>query len=309
MTVPPLSVEEGINLDVIDALRLHGVPEGLHFVAVTGKQEEHVLVPQFPHRLQYGLHILHGAHVAEIGHGEAVLCHLPEGIVFSVRRHGAVIGVPVGDDLNGVFRIIPVGQNVGLHFAGQRHNPVCLAADTAVDVVHEPADGIPLPQCSGHRSYLRVQVVGHKHQLRTKQGFCPGHDPWENWRVGVDHDGAVMAKPGQVQQNHKGEGEIVDNAPQKAGAIQLDVLEAADVDALHRLLCGNIVPVQILSGVAAEHIHGISRFCERLRRIKGQLGRGDILRIKKLAGKQNVLFLLHLHPSVSAMDSSKDLMQ
>ena len=62
----------------------------------------------------------------------------------------------------------------------------------------------------------------------------------------------------QIQQHHEGEGKVIDDAPQKAGAVQLDVLEAMNADALHRLPDRNVCAVQIFSGVAAQHVHGVA---------------------------------------------------
>ena len=52
-------------------------PDGLLqqglFIAVTGKEEEHIpVIPHLADRIQNGIHILNGAHIAKIGHHEFV---------------------------------------------------------------------------------------------------------------------------------------------------------------------------------------------------------------------------------------------
>ena len=48
---------------------------------MTGKQEENAFILlQDPDSLQYGLHILGGAHIPQIGYQEPVPRQLPEGV-------------------------------------------------------------------------------------------------------------------------------------------------------------------------------------------------------------------------------------
>ena len=106
---------------------------------------------------------------------------------------------------------------------------------------------------------------------------------------------------------HRRKGKIIDKPPHKAGAVTLHVFEPVNIDAAYLLPGGDSLPIQILLGVAAQRPHCKPRLFQRHRRFIGQLGRGNVLRIKKLAQKQDVLlFPQSAHSfqfSVSVMDS------
>ena len=300
-------MEKWINRNIFDVLCPDGLLQGFQLIAVSGEQKEHIrIILQSPDSGQNGLHVLHGAHIAEIGHGKPILGDVPEGILLPVLVQHALILVPVGNHVDSLRREIPVGTDVILHLPGQSHNPVGALADAAVDVVHQTADGVLFSQGAGDGSHLRIQIIADENQLGAKKCLGPGGNPGQNWRIGIDHHTAIAGKPRQIQQHHKGKGKIIENPTQKAGTIQLEIFQPPDENPLHRLRLGNVLPVRVLSGVAAEHLHGKACLMQSLGGIEGQHRRGNILGVKKLAQKQNILF--HAPPSVSAMDCSKPTM-
>ena len=112
-----------------------------------------------------------------------------------------------------------------------------------------------------------------------------------------------------MEGNHRRKGKIIDKPPHKASAVPLHVFEAVNIDTAYLLPGGNTFPIQILLGVTAQRPHRKTRLFQRHRRFIGQLGRGNVLGIKKLAQKQDVLlFPQSAHSfqfSVSAMDSGR----
>ena len=226
--------------------------------------------------------------------------------MFPIGIQNALVLIPVGNYVDSLRREIPVGADVILHLPGQSHDPVGALADAAVDVVHQAADGVLFPQGAGDGGHLRVQIIADENQLGAEQSLGPGGNPGQNRRIGINHHTAIAGKPGQIQQHHKGKGKIIENPTQKAGTIQLEIFQPPDENSLHRLRLRNVLPVRVLSGVAAEHLHGKARLTQSLGGIEGQHRRGNILRIEKLTQKQNILF--HAPPSVSAMDCSKPTM-
>ena len=205
-----------------------------------------------------------------------------------------LIREPVGNHDHLVRVNIPVFLDKPLHLRGQSHHPVRPAENAAVDVVHQPADGISLPDGMGAHRNLRIKVIGYKNQLTAKQGLGPGGHPGQDGRVGIDHHRFVPGQLPQVQKHHEGEGKVVDQAAKYTLPVQLDVLEPMNTDALQLFPDGNACPVKILSRIAAEHIHGVAPVAERLYRIVRQLGRGDVFRVKKLTQEYDIPFPSHV---------------
>ena len=88
-----------------------------------------------------------------------------------------------------------------------------------------------------------------------------------------------------MQQHHKGEGEIIYNPAQKPLPVQLDIFQPVDGNAVYLLPDRDVGPIQVFLGIAAQNPHGEPAFLQRQHRVKGQLGGGNILRVKKLAQK------------------------
>ena len=284
-------MKEAVNPDIFNALLSDDLSQLLHFIAVSGKEEENVLLlPQRPDSAQNGVHILHGAHIAEIGHHEPPRRQLPEPVFLPVAQ-ATLVPVPVRNHRHKFVNGVPGAENAVLLLRRQRHDPVCPAEHTFVDVVHQPADHAAFPEGVRHRGHLRIEVVGHEHQLRTEQRFCPRSNPRQNRRVGVHHHRPVFADLRQVQQHMKRKGKIVDDPAKKSRPARLDVFQAVNVDAVRILLRGDLPALGVFPWIAAQRAHGESGVPKRQHRVIGQLGGGNIFGIKKLAQKQDIPLL------------------
>ena len=167
----------------------------------------------------------------------------------------------------GKYVTIVGGELSAIHASVDRAKVV--AEYALIDMVHQPADQIPLPEGIGHRGYLGIQVVGYKNQLRSEQHLRPGSDPGQNRRIGIDHHRLIPGDLKQMQQDHKGEGKIIHQSPQKPGAVQLNILQPVDMDAVDFFPGGNIRAVGIFPGIAAQGIHREPRRLQRQHRIIG----------------------------------------
>ena len=186
-------------------------------VAVTGKQEQNILfVLQGPDGIENGVHILHGPHVAEIGHHKLVPGHGRKPVLLRPGGWNVLLGIPVWNHRHPFRGNVPVAEDVVPLLRRQGNHMIPPAEDAAVDVVHQTADHAAWPQGIRHRSNLGIQVIGHKNQLGSEQRLGPGGNPGQNGRIGVHHRCPVPGDLRQVQQHHEGEGKIVHQPPQKS---------------------------------------------------------------------------------------------
>ena len=262
----------------------------IQLVAVTGKKKEDpVVILQQANGTENGVHILHRSHVAKIGDHE-----FGKTVVRQIPIRFAAVGIPVGDDTDAVRRNGAVLRQKVLHFGGKGHDPVKPGVGNLVDVPHEPGNAAVRAQGSGFQSQLGVQVIGDKNQLAAKKRFCPGDDPGQNGRVGIDDQGAVIPQLSQVGQYGKGEGKVIHKPPEGVASAGLQIREPLNADTGNCLLFGDLGAVIVFLGVAAEHVHSEPAIVQCLRSVKGQLGGRDVLGVKELAQKENVFFGFHV---------------
>ena len=124
----------------------------------------------------------------------------------------------------------------------------------------------------------------------------PGQDRHEREHrgIGVYEYAAVALQNAQPQQHVKGEREVIDQPPERPGALELEIAHAPDADALNRLAQGDAAALGVLLRVADHCVHRKAAGRERTRRIKGQRRRGIVIGIKELTEKQDIA-LFHGH--------------
>jgi hypothetical protein len=97
-----------------------------------------------------------------------------------------------------------------------------------------------------------------------------------------------------MKQNGRCERKKIEKPSASAAATELQIAQAADSDALRALPQRNCISFVILFRISYERVHREACFSKHLSGVKGKRGRGNVLRIEKLAQKQDVpLFMFH----------------
>ena len=109
-------------------------------------------------------------------------------------------------------------------------------------------------------------------------------------RIGIYDNRFIILQIGPSQPDAEGEREIVHEASESFGPVHLDIPDPPDCDVINRFLERQIFFIAVFFRIAYHSADKESVGSKILCRVKGQCRGRIVLRIEKLAQKQNILW-------------------